>query len=379
VITKAYRFTPTSVDLTAPLVMTTRASVRSDGAQATSGYSDFPTISADGRWITYHSSATNLVDGDTNNGGDVFLFDRDTGVTRRVSVRSNGDQATGQSYCPAISADGRWITYTSNATNLVDDDTNKAADVFLFDRDTGVTRRVSVRSDGDQATGGESVYPAISANGRWITYDSGATNLVDNDTNDMTDVFLFDRDTGVTRRVSVRSNGDQATGGGSWGPAISADGRWVTFTSYSEALVNNDTNTTTDVFLFDRDTGVTRRVSVRSNGDQATGGYSDSSAISADGQWITYHSTAVNLVDGDTNDKRDVFLFDRDTGVTRRVSVRSNGDQATGSSGARLEVEDEHHPAISADGRWITYHSDATNLVDNDTNTATDVFLARMW
>ncbi len=436
VTTKAYRFTPTRPDLTALLVVTSRVSVRSDGGQA-AGQSVSPSISADGQWITYTSFAPNLVDNDTNNGRDVFLFDRDTGLTRRVSVRSNGDQATGQSYHPAISADGRWITYTSNAANLAHNDTNNSADVFLFDRDTGFTRRVSVLSNGDQATGGESVFPAISADGRWITYYSGATNLVDNDTNDTTDVFLFDRDTGLTRRVSVRSNGDQVTGGGSWHPAISADGRWITYTSFAPNLVDNDTNDTTDVFLFDRDTGVTRRVSVRSNGDQATGGYSGHPAISADGRWITYTSNAANLVDNDTNNTEDVFLFDRDTGLTRRVSVRSNGDQATGysylpainadgrwttymsfaanlvdndtnnttdvflfdrdsgvtrrvsvrsdggqaggSSGARLDEEEEDHPAISAEGQWITYHLGATNLVDDDTNTTADVFLTRMW
>ncbi len=348
--------------------VTQRVSVRSDGGQAT-GHSYEPAISADGRWITYSSDATNLVDGDTNGAADVFLFDCNTGTTQRVSVRSNGAQATGgYSMEPAISADGRWITYRSEATNLVTNDTNGAADVFLFDRNTGTTQRVSIHSNGAQAND-YSYRPAISADGRWITYHSRATNLVANDTNSEYDVFLFDRNTGTTQRVSIHSNGAQATGP-SFAPVISADGRWITYSSEATNLVANDTNAAPDVFLFDRDTGTTQRVSVHSNGSQATGGRSSEPAISADGRWITYYSYATNLVDNDTNGEFDVFLFDLQTELTRRVSVHSNGSQATLSS---------TNPAVSAHGRWISYTSDAANLVANDTNSQTDVFLARMW
>ncbi len=351
----------------------TRVSVLSDGSQAT-GHSSSPAISADGRWIAYISAESNLVDDDTNGVPDVFLYDRNTGLTRRVSVRSDGDQATGgTSSGPAISADGRWITYTSYATNLVDDDTNGVPDVFLNDRDTGLTRRVSVRSDGDQATGGTSSGPAISADGRWITYTSYATNLVDDDTNGVPDVFLYDRDTGLTRRVSVRSDGVQATGR-SGGPAISADGRWITYTSQAADLVANDTNNTYDVFLFDRDTGLTRRVSVSSDGDQATG-YTGGTTISADGRWITYGSEAANLVDDDTNGLSDVFLYDRQAGLTRRISVRSDGGQAIGPIPDLAAPGGSYVQAISADGRWTTYWSSATNLVENDTNHHYDLFL----
>jgi Tol biopolymer transport system component len=429
--TKAYRFTPTTpIPPPAPagpaVRDTTRVSVRSDGGQANAA-SDASAVSADGRWIAYTSKATNLVDIDTNGTWDVFLFDRDTGLTQRVSVNSHGDQAnygsghpaisadgrwiaydsgatnlvdddsgawdvylldrdtgltqrvsvhgggnpypTGSSRDPAVSADGRWIAYSSDASDLVDDDTNNYGDVFLFDRETGLTQRVSVRSDGGQTDNEDSNSPAISADGRWIVYISDARNLVDDDTNYSPDVFLFDRDTGLTERVSVRSDGGQATNGYSWRPAISADGRWISYVSSATNLVDNDTNNKEDVFLFDRDTGLTRRVSVNSNGAQANG-ESRSPAISADGRWITYNSSATNLVKDDTNKKGDVFLFDRDTGLTQRVSVRGDGGQAGDRS---------LFPAISADGRWISYKSLAANLVDNDTNTSPDVFLARMW
>ncbi len=329
-----------------PGFATVRVSVRSDGRQAR-GWSQGPAISADGRWITYWSSAANLVEGDTNQEDDVFLYDRDTGTTRRVSVRSDGGQGSGVSEVPAISADGRWITYWSFAPNLVSGDTNEVADVFLYDRDTGATRRVSVRSDGGQTSGGSSD-PAISADGRWITYLSDAPNLVDGDTNDVDDVFLYDRDSGTTRRVSLSIDGSQTP---SWSrdPEISPDGRWITYLSAGSR------------FLYDRDTGATKLATTEYFGrDQ-----------SADGRWFSHWSGAPNLVDGDTNDVIDVFLNDRSAGTTLRVSVRSDGAQANGGNSA--------DPAVSADGRWITYTSFAPNLVNGDTNGGWDVFLTRMW
>jgi Tol biopolymer transport system component len=323
---------------------------------------------------TIHSYAVFTRDATGNTSLGVPLTTRTLGPsvvsTIRISVNSDGVQASGDpiGYPPAISGDGRWVTYASEADDLVDDDTNGVRDVFLYDRDTRVTQRVSLRSNGEQAAG-PSTAPAISGDGRWVTYVSDAADLVDDDTNGVRDVFLYDRDTRVTRRISVHSNGSQATGSSYFDPALSADGRWVTYASDAADLVDDDTNGGRDVFLFDRDTGVTRRVSVRSDGGQ-TGGSQFVQSISADGRWITYESSAANLVDGDTNARFDVFLFDRDTGTTRRVSVRSDGGQATGESMG---------PAISADGRWISYRSDAANLVDGDTNTVSDVFLTRMW
>jgi Tol biopolymer transport system component len=371
VTTRAYQHTPS--------VVTTRVSVRFDGGRITRGRSALSSISGDGRWIAYTSAARNVVTDDTNNTGDVFLFDRKTRQTRRVSVRSDGGQATGgRSASPAISANGRWIAYTSKATNLVDDDTNGTWDVFLFDRDTGTTRRVSVRSDGSQATGSSKGDPAISADGEWISYTSAA-DLVADDTNAESDVFLFDRDTGTTERVSVRSDGGQADGG-SGGPAISADGRWITYTSAARNLVADDTNKRADVFLFDRDTGTTRRVSVHTDGGQVARKSSYDPAISADGRWITYTSAARNLVADDTNGRDDVFLFDRDTGTIRRVSVRTGGGQFRYCCGSRA-LGDSSDPAISADGRWVTYsvYVEATYTDPNKWGLITDVFLTRMW
>nr|WP_300148664.1 putative Ig domain-containing protein [Propionicimonas sp.] len=343
--------------------VTQRVSVASDGTQA--DYDSWgPAISADGRWVTYYSSASNLVAGDTNGSYDVFVWDRVSGVTQRVSVASDGTQANYDSRGPSISADGRWVTYLSYASNLVAGDTNDRGGVFVWDRVSGTTQRVSVASDGTQANS-DSWDPSISADGRWVTYGSWASNLVASDSNEQPDVFVWDRVSGATQRVSVASDGTQAYSG-SYDPAISADGRWETYLSYASNLVARDTNGDYDVFVWDRVSGVTERVSVGSDGTQANS-KSWNPAISADGRWVTYYSYASNLVAGDTNGDYDVFVWDRVSGVTQRVSMASDGAQANYGSYA---------PAVSADGRWVTYESDAPNLVAGDTNGSVDVFLS---
>jgi len=341
---------------------TTRVSVDSDG---TGGDEDSlsPAISADGRYVTFRSSATNLVDGDNNNASDVFVHDRNTGETTRLSVDSDGDEGDSNSLSPAISADGRYVTFRSSATNLVDGDNNNAYDVFVHDRNTGETTRLSVDSDGDEGDS-NSLSPAISADGRYITFYSFAMNLVDGDGNDTFDVFIHDRNSGETTRVSVDSDGDEGDSG-SFGPAISADGRYVTFHSSASNLVDGDNNNRTDVFVHDRNTGETTRVSVDSDGDEGDN-TSLSPAISADGRYVAVRSDASNLVEGDTNNASDVFVHDRNTGETTRVSVDSDGVEGD---------SDSDSLAISADGRYVTFASFASNLVVDDDNNAYDVFV----
>ncbi len=342
---------------------TERVSVATGGAQATDT-SFTGAISADGRFVAFFSDATNLVSGDTNSTYDVFVHDRQTGATERVSVATDGTEADGVSETPAISADGRFVAFRSGATNLVSGDTNASADIFVHDRQTGTTERVSVATGGGQATD-SSQSPAISADGRFVTFWSTANNLVSGDTNGKADIFVHDRQTGTTERVSVATGGTEALGGNSYTSAISADGRFVAFDSAATNLVSGDTNGTTDVFVHDRQTGTTERVSVATGGGQADDG-SASPAISADGRFVAFYSNATNLVGGDTNSDYDVFVRDRQTGTTERVSVATGGTQATDSSS---------FPAISADGRFVTFYSNATNLVSGDTNVAADVFV----
>ncbi len=358
---------------------TVRVSVSSKGAQGNlPSYPEG--ISADGRYVVFSSGSAGLVAGDTNRRQDAFIRDRKTGRTTRISVSSSGRQGKaardpfGGSAAEGITADGRFVLFRSDAANLVAGDTNGFQDVFVRDRRTGRTTRISVSSSGRQANG-RSEFAAISANGRYVAFDSQASNLVSGDTNRLSDVFVRDRVKGTTQRVSVGGTGKQARCNvgscDSWFPAISASGRYVAFTSGASNLVPGDTNRLPDVFVRDRALGKTRRVSLSSRGKQGTGTrYSNGSnapAISADGRYVAFHSDPPNLVAGDTNRTFDIFVHDRTTGKTERVSVSSRGEQANG--------ENLGAASISAGGRYVAYASLASNLVPRDTNDITDVFI----
>jgi Tol biopolymer transport system component len=342
--------------------VTERVSVSSNGSQGNNGSGD-PVISADGRFVAFTSVASNLVVGDTNGESDVFVRDRRLGTTERVSVSSTGLQATGGSFQPAISANGQVVAFASGASNLAAGDTNHRRDVFVRDRATDTTQRVSVSVTG-AAGRNPSQTPAISADGRLVAFESLARNLVIGDTNHVQDVFVRNLGTGTTERVSVSSNGTQG-GGRNEDPAISADGRLVTFSSESSNLVRSDTNRINDVFVHNRVTGKTQRISISTNGKQ---GHRPSfeSTISRSGRFVAFFSWAVNLVRGDTNHTGDVFLRDRTTGITRRVSVSSTGEQANDQS---------QSGTVSADGRIVAFFSFASNLVAGDTNDTSDVFV----
>jgi Tol biopolymer transport system component len=389
---------------------TERVSVDSSGGQA-DGHSRYVAISADGRFVAFGSDAGNLVPGDTNQDGDVFVHDRQTGATERVSVDSLGTQGNGESELPGISADGRFVAFDSGASNLVPGDTNGNADIFVHNRQTGTTERESVDGNGVEANGG-SRRVDISSDGRFVVFYSTATNLVPNDTNNALDIFVHDRQTAATERVSVDGSGGQANGR-SWDAKLSGDGRFVSFNSDATNLVPADTNGFEDVFVHDRLTGATERVSVDSLGGQLSAGGEkpaisadgrfvvfesghggalwlhdrqtgtteradvDSSghpprdqpflpSISADGRFVAFDSAAGKLVPGDKNHLRDVFVHDRKTGRTTRVSLDSFGAEANGISTAS---------SISADGSSVAFLSVASNLVAGDTNGLQDVFV----
>jgi Tol biopolymer transport system component len=336
----------------APAGTTERVSVSGAGAQADAeSWAD--AVSADGRYVLFDSHGTDLVPGDTNGQTDVFVRDRQTGETTRVDVASNGKQTRIlPSHGTSISADGRYAVFTSEAGNLVPGDTNDATDAFVHDRQTGETTRVSVTSSGRQAIGfsGDGV---ISADGRYVAFDSYSRNLVSHDTNGGQDIFLRNLLTGKTTRLDVSSYGRQASRGSqSAAPAISADGRYVAFLSNAANLVTGDTNRVTDIFVRDRKRGRTVRVSVGPRGRQArdvrSRNGSTSPSISADGRFIAFVSTATNLVSNDTNRQPDVFVRDRSRGRTTRLSVSSSGRQAKLESGV---------PVLSPDGRFVAFSS----------------------
>lgn len=283
-----------------------------------------PAISADGRYVAFTSRATNLVPGDTNGKFDVFVRDRVAGTTRRVSVNSHGTQSNGFSQDPALSRDGRVVVFASTASNLVRGDTNRYIDVFVRNRTTGTTRRVSVNSK--EAQGNlASFVPAMSAGGRYVAFGSSSSNLVRGDTNRRTDVFVRDRVAGTTRRVSVSSNGAQGNDLSGENIAMSGNGRYVAFSSMASNLVGADTNRTSDVFVRDRRLGTTRRVSVASDETQANG-YSFTPALSGDGRYVAFASASSNLVGTTEMRPYDVFVRDRLTGTTRLVSAGQDGE-----------------------------------------------------
>lgn len=310
------------------------------------------------------SVASNLISGDTNLRQDIFVHDRQTGVTARVSVDSAGLQSNGQSSTlPSISGDGRYVAFYSSADNLVLSDTNGVEDIFVHDDQTGITSLVSVNSGGGQGNV-DSLNPSISADGRYVAFHS-SSSLVLGDANGTDDIFVHDTQTGSTTRVSVDSAGLESNGR-SVNSSISADGRYVAFTSLASNLVLGDTNGTDDVFRYDRQTGTTTRASVDSVGAQSGIHPSQYAAISADGRYVAFKSDAANLVTADTNGAGDNFVHDVQTGATTRVSVDSAGLQSD---------SDSFWISISADGRYVAFISAASNLVAGDTNGFSDIFV----
>ena len=344
-----------------------RVSTDSAGVQG-NNLSIRQSVSGDGRYVAFASTATNLVAGDTNARQDIFVKDMQTLATTRVSVDSVGtQQAGGDARCPAISADGRFVAFLSTAPNLVAGDTNGVQDVFVHDRQTGATTRVSLSSAGTQgnlASGQTTTNPAISADGRFVVFESSASNLVAGDTNAVRDVFLHDRQTATTSRVSVSSAGAEGTAQ-SASQAISGDGRFVAFVSTAANLVTGDTNAVDDVFVRDTLGGTTIRVSVSSTGAQSEVA-SLLPAFSGDGRFVAFASASAVLFGGDTLRFTDVFVRDLQTSTTSLVSVNSSGAMGSGISTA---------PTLSNDGRFVVFQSQGTNLHAGDINGVTDAFI----
>lgn len=283
--------------------VTTRVSVSAVGGP---GGGISPSVSDDGRFVAFTSFAADLVLDDANGQTDVFVRDRETHTSSLVSLSTTEEQTDNTSGSPAISGDGQRVAFASSATNLVPGDTNGATDVFVRNLAAGTTRRLSVSSSGRQGDGGSGT-PAISANGRVVAFTSDASNLVPGDGNGFTDVFARDRRTHATRRVSISTAGAEGTDVSELPAAVSANGRYVAFTSMAPNLVPGDTNNVMDVFVRDRSLQRTTRISVATGGGQANQG-SYQPAIAGKGRFIAFASEAMNLVSGDTNDWADIFV-----------------------------------------------------------------------
>lgn len=403
-----------------------RVSVASDGSQADNG-SYQAVISDDGSVIAFRSSATNLIAGDTNAWPDIFLRDLVAGTTERISLTTGGGQVSSYSKAPSISSDGQIIAFegrsggittvqvfdrttgtvadplpdtfsgtatepaqarvdpavsgdgrlfvfatTSTLANLfpasirpVTTDSDTTPDIYLYDLDTTPTprvERVSNLSDSNEINA-DNRNPAPSETGQYVVFESFSDQL-NNDSNSEGDILLKDRNSGLLQLVSVTPAGVSGNAASLEG-AVSDDGNVVAFRSDASDLVTGDTNDRLDIFVRDISAETTVRVSVASDGTQANQNSLEPD-ISGDGRFVVFRSNATNLVPDDSNERPDVFVHDRMTGTTARVG-QPPGDEADGGSA---------NPAISGDGQWIVFESDASNLVTGDTNEARDIFRA---
>jgi hypothetical protein len=337
---------------------------RAPNGSVGNGKSEDPSISDDARFVVYESTAKNLVNDKTTSNRDIFLYDRITRVTRRISAPP-GEEADSSSFDAEISANGNIVVFASDAGNLVANDTQDHRDIFVYNRATQAISRVSVNSSGVTANG-DSDKPGVSADGRYVVFQSVATNLVGSDTNNQTDIFRHDRTTGTTVRVSLDFLGKQVLDYPCEEPVISNDGRYIAFQTRADICPCDDNNAT-DIYLRDMAAGKTEQASVTYWGCSSNGN-SYHPSISADGRFVSFSSSASDLLYfiDDDNHQDDVFLRDRTKEITERISVGNYGaesdDRSVGYGGN-----------ISSSGRYVAFSSKATTL-GQDGNGGFDVF-----
>jgi len=332
-------------------------------------------ISDAGRFVAFDSTAWSLVPGDDNEASDTFVKDLGSGAAHRVSVSTFGAQGNGNSRVRGVSKDGRYVLFASLATNLVDGDTNGQMDLFLVDRALSLTDRVNVSTSGTQSTGPVLPQTALSPDGKAVVFASPANNLVMGDTNGETDIFLRNMTNWTTNRISLGQSAE-ANGDSSWAsvsdPAASSSGsRFVAFQSRATNLIDGqaDTNGVDDIFVKQLSTFLLMRVSTVNGTAAQADGMSERPDISPDGKFVAFESDATNLVSGDTNAHRDIYLTDWLNSKTVRVSLSSSGAQPNA---------DCNNARVSADGRFVAFESAAGNLVEGDTNGVVDIFLRDM-
>lgn len=318
----------------------------------------YPPMSYDGRYIAFHSTATNLVPDDRNNVGDVFIVDREARLVKRLSLGTGGSEANGTSTYPSIAGEAGFVAFTSDASNLTPEDQNESSDVFLANVETGDLALVSRRPDGKPASGRSyNYFPSISADGRYVVFNSNAPDLISTDTNETWDVFVFDRLTNQVELISRSTSGAQGNGPSMHG-VISGNGRFVAFQSRATNLVADNTNNVSQIYLHDRQSQETRLISRTPDGAPGNG-RSERASISHDGLRVSFSSDASNLVPNDTNGIEDVFVYDQGQPTSlRRVSVTTGGGQIE----QLVKVAMDRKSVISPDGTAVAFRSGGDNL-----------------
>ena len=323
----------------------TRVSVTSSGGQLTP-YSQAYGISGNGRYVTFTTTSPEL-NGGTNLKNQAYVYDYDTGNVTRISESTNGGAANSYSFAAGITYDGSRAVFLSQATDIVTGISSSKKNVYVRDIENGTSSVASITASGTIGNG-QSPWAAISDDVNIVAFETASTNLAPSDTNGVNDIFLKNMATGeltlISRTSSAEAN-DQSIH-----PSISSNGRVVAFLSDASNLVPNDTNATTDAFIYDVDTGTLQRVSVSSSGAESNGTTTGVS-ISANGRYVAFTSAGTNLVAGDTEGYVDVFVRDLLTNTTVRASATSTGSGFAGLNRA---------PTISGDGRYVVFESESS-------------------
>ncbi len=341
-----------------------RISVSTDGTEAT-GTSHDAVISSDGRYVAFHTDALDL-EGSYSTSGHVYLYDTVNDSLKLISQDSSSTEGDGYSNGMVISEDSKFVAFYSASTNLVASDANAMDDIFLYDIDADSLTRVSTDSVGTEADGASTGSLDISSDGNLVVFSSAATNLVSGDTNTQNDIFVKKISDGSISRISVATGDVEATGGGSYNPDITPDGNYVVFDSAATDMVGSDTNANNDIFLHDISTGTTTRVNTTSASAEATGGDSWRPSISDDGDFIVFESSATNLVSGVSTGTH-VYIKQISTGYIEVLDVPAGGTAGNGNA---------YYAHISGDGKNILFQSDSTDLVPSDGNAVQDIFMA---
>lgn len=354
---------------------TTLVSIDTTGTRGGNFSSSKQQITPDGRFVLFQSSASNLIVADNNGETDIFVRDLQAGTTMLVSANAaNTDSGNGSSFQSndlQITPDGRFVVFQSRANNLVTTDSNGERDIFVRDLKAGTTTLVSTNATGTDSgnRGSGSFSPRITPDGRFVVFDSLASDLVANDNNGSSgrDIFVRDLQTATTTLVSVNTTDTGSGNDYSLNPQITPDGRFVVFSSGASDLVSMDTNEGSNIYVRDLHMSTTTLVSINAAGTGGSNGSSDNPQISSDGRFVTFQSDASNLVTTDIeNGERDIFLRDLQIGTTTLVSSNTAG---TG-DGDNFSF----NPKITSDGQFVVFESRANNLVNIDTSSGINVY-----
>lgn len=335
--------------------------------------SDNPSMSADCRYVVFSSYARNLIAEDVNNNEHIYLYDRGLDTIKLLSVSDGGQQGDRHSTDPVISADGKFVAFQSEARNLVPGDSNgdsnqsAGRDIFVYDLTLDTIKRISMRDNGNE-TNQASGKPSISGDGRYVAFEASDDNIVSGFNTGNTNAYIYDRLEDTTVGIPVPF-ADTQTNRDSLYPVISTDGAYVAFEFWvSKNADNQNLNYSyADIYLYSTISGAVERISGTKIGIEADQTRSENPTISDDGRYVAFESDHEDIDFYDTNDAVDIFVYDRVEGTTRRVS-------ANGSTGGQ-KFKDSTNPALSGDGRFVAFESMAANLVDSDTNDAIDIFI----